>query len=110
MKVLELKFTAVKILEMLCEETSPLTKDLVEKVFKAVDIDALHALLAYFHGLSQDEYMVSQTYGVFIYSYVIIYMQKHLEKDDDAERATFTTYHILMHFADFQGISKEMIS
>lgn len=63
MKVLKLKSTAVKILEMMCEETSPLTKDLVKNVFKAVDIDALHTSLAYFYRLSQDEYMVSQIYG-----------------------------------------------
>ena len=77
MKVLELKSTAVKILEMLCEETSPLTKDLVEKVFKAVDIDALHTLLADFHQLSQDKYMVSQTYMVFLYTAMCI---ERLEK------------------------------
>ena len=59
MKVLKLKSTAVKILEIMCEETSPLTKDLVIKVFKAVDVDALHTSLAYFYKLSQDKDMVS---------------------------------------------------
>ena len=67
-KVLILKSTAVKILEMMCEETSPRTKDLVKNVFKAVDIDALHTTLAYFHRLSQDEDMVSQAYGDCIYT------------------------------------------
>ena len=59
MKVLKLKSTAVKVLEIMCEETSPLTKDLVIKVFKAVDVDALHTSLAYFYKLSQDKDMVS---------------------------------------------------
>ena len=54
-----LKSTAVKILEIMCEETSPLTKSLVEKVFKAVDIDTLHTTLGYFHILSEDGDMVS---------------------------------------------------
>ena len=74
MKVLVLKSTAVKILEIMCEETSPLTKDLVENVFKAVDVDALHTSMAYFYRLSQDEDMVSHSYTVCtIYSYVGIY-------------------------------------
>ena len=59
MKVLKLKFNAIKILEVMCEETSPQTKDLVQNVFKAVDIDALHTSMAYFYKLSQDEDMVS---------------------------------------------------
>ena len=53
-----LKSAVVKVLEMMCEETSPLTKGLVGDVFKAVNIDALHSSLAYFYILSQDEEMV----------------------------------------------------
>lgn len=60
LKVLKLKSTAIKILEIMCEETSPLTKDLVKNVFKAVDINTLHTSLAYFYKLSQDEEMVNQ--------------------------------------------------
>ena len=30
--------------------------------------------------------------------------QKRKEKDDDAERAAFKTYHVLVHMADFEGI------
>lgn len=59
MKVLKLKFKAIKMLEMMCEETSPLTKDLVLNVFKAVDIDSLHFSLAYFYRLIQNEDLVS---------------------------------------------------
>ena len=58
MKVLKLKSTAIKILEIMCEETSTQTKDLVKNIFKAVDVDTLHTSLAYFHKLSQDEEMV----------------------------------------------------
>lgn len=32
-----------------------------------------------------------------------------MKQDDNAERAMFTTYHVLIHFADFPGISTEMI-
>ena len=32
------------------------------------------------------------------------------EKDDDAERAAFRTYHVLVHMADFDGISLDDIS
>ena len=32
-------------------------------------------------------------------------LQKRNEKDDDAERAAFRTYHVLVHMADFEGIS-----
>ena len=32
-------------------------------------------------------------------------LQKKQDKDDDAERATFRTYHVLVHMADFEGIS-----
>jgi len=28
-----------------------------------------------------------------------------MDKDDDAERAAFRTYHALVHMADFEGIS-----
>ena len=30
--------------------------------------------------------------------------------DDDAERAAFSTYHILVHMADFPNISLDQIS
>lgn len=62
MKVLMLKSTALKILEIMCEETSPLTKDLVTNVFKAVDVDTLHTSMAYFYRLSRDQEMVSQCF------------------------------------------------
>lgn len=34
-------------------------------------------------------------------------VQKRKEKDDDAERAAFRTYHVLVHLADYEGISME---
>lgn len=36
---------------------------------------------------------------------MFIVLQKHLDKNDDAERAAFRVYHVLIHFADFEGIS-----
>jgi len=32
-------------------------------------------------------------------------LQKDIDKNDDAERAAFKVYHVLIHFADFEGIS-----
>ena len=57
-KVLVLKSTAIKILEIMCEETNLQSQDLVGNIFKEVDINALHDSLAYFYSLSQDKSMV----------------------------------------------------
>ena len=57
-KVMVLKSTAIKILEIMCEETNLQSQDLVGNIFKEVDINALHDSLAYFYSLSQDKSMV----------------------------------------------------
>ena len=36
-------------------------------------------------------------------------LQKKQDKDDDAERAAFRTYHVLVHMADFEGISMSIV-
>ena len=54
-----LKQSAVELLEVMCEETHPETKKLVQNIFKNIDIDALHDTLVYFYELSQDADMVT---------------------------------------------------
>ena len=90
---------------MMCEETHPDTEKLVQNVFKNIDIDALHSTLVYFYKLSQDPVMVRHqllVMNTYIHSGML---QKRLEKDDDAERAAFRTYQVLVHMADFEGIT-----
>ena len=57
-QVLELKQSAVELLQVMCEETDPETEKLVQNVFKNIDIDALQSTLVYFYKLSQDPMMV----------------------------------------------------
>ncbi|XP_065910466.1 inositol 1,4,5-trisphosphate-gated calcium channel ITPR1-like [Dysidea avara] len=90
-KVLKLKAAAVDVLEMMLEETHPKSQDLAVSVHKTVDIEALHSTLAYFYYLRQDGTI------------------KTLGLDDNAERAAFTTYHILVHMADFPNISLDQM-
>ena len=57
-QVLELKHSAVELLEVMCEETHPETEKLVQNVFKNIDLDALQGTLVYFYKLSEDSMMV----------------------------------------------------
>jgi len=77
------KQLAVELLQVMCEETHPGTEKLVQNILKTIDIDALQDTLVYFYKLSQDSEM---------------------KQDDDAERAAFRTYHVLVHLADFEGM------
>ena len=56
--VLELKQSAVELLEVMCEETHSGTTKLVQSISKVVDIQALHKTLAYFYKLIHDPTMV----------------------------------------------------
>lgn len=58
--MLELKQSAIELLEAMCEETHTGTAKLVKSIFKGVDIDALHNTLVYFYRLSQDPQMVNK--------------------------------------------------
>ena len=59
LQVLELKQSAVVLLEAMCEETHQDSKKLVQNIHKAIDIGALHDTFYYFHQMSEDDYMVS---------------------------------------------------
>ena len=60
-QVLELKQSAVELLQVMCEETHPETETLVKNIFKNIDVEALHSTLVYFYKLSQDLVMVCKT-------------------------------------------------
>jgi inositol 1,4,5-triphosphate receptor type 1 len=87
--VMELKASAVELIEVMTEETHKETPALAQNVFKALDKDALKNTLVFFFVLKDNPYLES------------------LQKDDDATRAMFRTFHILRHFADFDAISAE---
>ena len=57
-QVLELKHSAVELLEVMCEETHPETEKLVQNVFENIDLDALQDALVYFYKLSKDSSLV----------------------------------------------------
>ena len=57
-QVLELKHSAVELLEVMCEETHPETKNLVKNVFDHIDLNALHDTLVYFYKLSKHSDLV----------------------------------------------------
>ncbi|XP_065894275.1 inositol 1,4,5-trisphosphate-gated calcium channel ITPR1-like isoform X2 [Dysidea avara] len=90
-KILKLKTAAIEVIEMMLEEIHPKSQDLAISVYKAVDTEALHSTLAYCNHLRQDEEM------------------RKSKLDDDAERAAFTTYHILVHMADFPNITLDQL-
>ena len=35
--------------------------------------------------------------------------QQRLRKDDDAQRALFTTFHVVKHLCDFEGVPREKL-
>ena len=57
-QVLELKHSAVELLEVMCEETHPETEKLVQNVFKSINLDALQDTLVYFYKLSKHPLLV----------------------------------------------------
>ena len=57
-QVLELKHSAVELLEAMCEEIDPGTEKLVQNIYKNIDLEALLSTLVYFYKLSHDSDMV----------------------------------------------------
>lgn len=85
-KALELKGSAVELLEGMLEETNLRTKELVMEISGGLDIEALHGSLLDFHRLKSDWELIQEEY------------------DDNAERGLFRTYHILMQL-NYYGIA-----
>ena len=57
-QIVELKHSAVELLEVMCEETHPETEKLIQNVFKNIDLDALQGTLVYFYKLRKDSALV----------------------------------------------------
>ena len=83
-QALELKGSAIELLEGMLEETSSKTKELVIRLSGGIDIDALHGTMVDFHRLKSDKEL------------------KKAEYDDNAERGLFRTYHILMQLQHYK--------
>lgn len=77
-QALDLKGSAIELLEGMLEETSPKTKDLVTRLSGGLDIDALHGTMVDFYKLKSDKELKKDEY------------------DDNAERGMYRTYHILI--------------
>jgi hypothetical protein len=83
-KALDLKGSAVELLEAILEETNPKTKDLALQVAGGLDISAVQdSLIDFYHLAYQDKEL------------------KKEECDDNAERALYRSYHILKRLEDF---------
>lgn len=81
-KSIDLKGSAVELLEAMLEETSYQTKDLMQLIAGVLDVSALHDTLGDFYKLKDDPDVKRERF------------------DDDAQRGLFRTYHILVHLAD----------
>ena len=78
-----LKASAVELLEVMLEQTSDKSSELAEEISGSLNIAALHDTLADFYELMNDREV------------------KRLGFDDEAERGLFRTYHILVHLSDY---------
>lgn len=82
LRCIDLKGSAVELLEAMLEETSHHSKDLAQRVAEVLDVNALYDTLANFYKLKDDPDVKRKYF------------------DDDAQRGLFRTYHILLHLAD----------
>ena len=87
-QALDLKSSAVELLEAMLEETSPKTRSLATQMEGGLDISAVQSSLVDFDYLSQDPELKKEEY------------------EDNAERALFSSYHILLRLKDY-GVSIE---
>ena len=86
-----LKASAVELLEAMLEETSDKTKELVLEIHGGLDMPAMYDTLVDFHELMRDPEVIAESF------------------DDEAERGLFRTYHVLVHFADYPGLKLDTI-
>lgn len=84
-KALDLKGSAVELLEAMLEETDHKTKDLARQIAGGLDTNAIQCSLVDFYHLAYEDKEI-----------------KDVECDDNAERALFRSYHILKRLQDFQ--------
>ena len=79
----DMKASAVELLEVMLEKTSEKTSELVKEIAGALDIPALHDTLADFYELKDNQEVKRKGF------------------DDEAERGLFRTYHVLVHLRDY---------
>ena len=87
---LDIKGSAVELLEAMLEETSPKAKSLAFQIAGGLDIGAIHGSLVDFDKLSQDKELKKEEY------------------EDNAQRALYRTYHILVRLEDYGVPIKEL--
>ena len=85
--VLGIKVKAVELLEVMLEETSPHSSSIRRGLQETVNVDNLWFSMAYFRLMSENSFV------------------KDAKKDDDAERAKFQCYHVLVVLADDADIT-----
>ena len=73
------------------EETNEKTRELVSEIIGGVDLVALHETLADFYELMNDPDVIAESF------------------DDEAERGLFRTYHVLVHFGDYPGVTVKKV-
>lgn len=83
-QALELKGSAIELLEGIFEETSPKTKEFVKRLSGGLDVDALHGTMVDFYKLKSDKELKKDEY------------------DDNAERGMYRTYHILIQLQYYE--------
>lgn len=87
---MNLKGSAIELLEAMLEETNEKTKDLVREIVNGLQIEALHDTLMEFYELMNSQEV------------------KQAGFDDEAETGLFRTYHVLVHLTDY-GVAPEKI-
>ena len=80
---MNLKGSAVELLEAMLEKTDEKTPELVAQIFNGLQIDVLHNNLSEFHQLMNNQTVKNEGF------------------DDEAEDGLFRTYHILVHLTDY---------
>ena len=80
--MLQVKCSAVELLEAMLEETSPHSAAIKKGLQSAVDVDSLLRTMVYFHKMSTEKLVTEKL------------------MDDDAERGKFQTYRVLVCLAD----------
>ena len=90
-QVIKLKGSAVELLEAMLEETSDKTKELAKGIFSTLDKEAALRTLVFFYHCKHDRRV------------------KRAGRNEEAEHGLFRTYHILVHLADYPGISLEQL-
>ena len=89
-KSVNLKGSAIELLDVMLEKTSEKSTDLVQDIANNLDIEALHLTLVEFYELMNDRTVKDEGY------------------DDEAEAGLFRTYHALVHLKDYE-VPKEKI-